>query len=67
MFRRSRFSARPNIGIAGRAAAAAGTPQGPPAANQDTNETQKEPKEDNNASLTNEPVVTPSENASGSG
>ncbi|XP_047228749.1 transcription factor TFIIIB component B'' homolog isoform X2 [Girardinichthys multiradiatus] len=63
MFRRSRFSARPNVGTAGRTAA----PQEPPAANQETSKTKKEPNESSNASLANNSDVTPSENAPGTG
>ncbi|KAM4720497.1 uncharacterized protein FYW61_015879 isoform 2-T2 [Anableps anableps] len=65
MFRRSRFSVRPNVGTTGRTAA--GTPQEPPAANQETSKTQKEPNESNNASLAINSDVTPSENAPGTG
>ncbi|KAM4532798.1 uncharacterized protein V3H82_026525 [Fundulus diaphanus] len=65
MFRRSRFSVRPNVGTVGRTAA--GSSQEPPAANQDTSKTQKEPNESNDASQANKSDVTPSENAPGTG
>uniref|UniRef100_A0A096M8B7 Zgc:162472 n=1 Tax=Poecilia formosa TaxID=48698 RepID=A0A096M8B7_POEFO len=61
MFRRSRFSVRPNVGTVGRTAA--GTPQEPPAASQETSQTQKEPNEGSNASLASNSDATPSENA----
>uniref|UniRef100_A0A3B5KTS8 Transcription factor TFIIIB component B'' Myb domain-containing protein n=1 Tax=Xiphophorus couchianus TaxID=32473 RepID=A0A3B5KTS8_9TELE len=61
MFRRSRFSVRPNVGTVGRTAA--GTPQETPAASQETSQTQKEPNESNNASLASNSDVTPSEKA----
>lgn len=65
MFRRSRFSVRPNVGAVGRTAA--GTPQETPAASQETSQTQKEPNESNNASLASSSDVTPSENAPSTG
>lgn len=59
MFRRSRFSVRPNVGTAGRAAA---TQEAPPV-NQDSSETPKDVCESNPAAAVtdNKPVVTPSE------
>ncbi|XP_027881110.1 transcription factor TFIIIB component B'' homolog isoform X1 [Xiphophorus couchianus] len=65
MFRRSRFSVRPNVGTVGRTAA--GTPQETPAASQETSQTQKEPNESNNASLASNSDVTPSEKAPSTG
>lgn len=59
MFRRSRFSVRPNVGTAGRAAA---TPQEAPPVNQEGSETPKDICQSNAAAVTdNKPVVTPSE------
>uniref|UniRef100_A0A3Q2QYB5 Zgc:162472 n=1 Tax=Fundulus heteroclitus TaxID=8078 RepID=A0A3Q2QYB5_FUNHE len=65
MFRRSRFSVRPNVGTVGRTAAA--TSQEPPAANQDTSKTQKEPDESKDAIQANKSDGTPSEHAPGAG
>ncbi|XP_054908298.1 LOW QUALITY PROTEIN: transcription factor TFIIIB component B'' homolog [Poeciliopsis prolifica] len=65
MFRRSRFSIRPNVGTVGRTTA--GTPQEPQAASQETSQTQKEPNESHIASLASNSDVTPSENAPGAG
>ncbi|XP_035996610.1 transcription factor TFIIIB component B'' homolog [Fundulus heteroclitus] len=65
MFRRSRFSVRPNVGTVGRTAAA--TSQEPPAANQDASKTQKEPNESNDAPQANKSDGTLSENAPGAG
>lgn len=60
MFRRSRFSVRPNVGTAGRAAA---TPQEAPPVNQEGSETPKDVCESNTAAAVTDdkPVVTPSE------
>ncbi|XP_068609239.1 transcription factor TFIIIB component B'' homolog [Brachionichthys hirsutus] len=54
MFRRSRFSVRPNVGTAGRSAAAA--PQEAPPVNQEPGET---PKEVSESSTENKPVTPP--------
>ncbi|XP_041825699.1 transcription factor TFIIIB component B'' homolog [Melanotaenia boesemani] len=62
MFRRSRFSVRPNVGTAGRTA----TSQEPPAASQDPSETPKEASESNSANdVTNKSVVSLSEKGDG--
>ena len=60
MFRRSRFSIRPNVGTAGRTAA---TPQEAPSVNQEADETPKDAGESSaGAAVTdNKSVVTPSE------
>ncbi|XP_008421724.1 transcription factor TFIIIB component B'' homolog isoform X2 [Poecilia reticulata] len=65
MFRRSRFSVRPNVSTVGRTAA--GTPQEPPAASLEAGQTQKEPNEGSNASLESKSDATPSENAPSTG
>ncbi|XP_017283039.1 transcription factor TFIIIB component B'' homolog isoform X2 [Kryptolebias marmoratus] len=66
MFRRSRFSVRPNVSTVGRTAA--GTSQEPPSANQEASEMPKEVKEGNDAAtVTDKSDVTPSENISASG
>ncbi|XP_041825700.1 transcription factor TFIIIB component B'' homolog [Melanotaenia boesemani] len=62
MFRRSRFSVRPNVGTAGRTA----TSQEPPAASQDPSETPKEASESNSATdVTSKSVVFLSEKGDG--
>ncbi|XP_028272940.1 transcription factor TFIIIB component B'' homolog isoform X4 [Parambassis ranga] len=63
MFRRSRFSVRPNVGTAGRAAAAA--PPETPSASQESSETPKDASESINAApvTDNKSDVTPSEKA----
>ncbi|XP_034565217.1 transcription factor TFIIIB component B'' homolog isoform X2 [Notolabrus celidotus] len=60
MFRRSRFSIRPNVGAAGRAA---GTSQDAPTASQEASETPKDISESSTApaATDNKSVVTPSE------
>lgn len=60
MFRRSRFSVRPNVGTGGRAAA---TTQEAPPVNQEGSETPKDICQSNaTAAVTdNKPVVTPSD------
>ncbi|XP_029300318.1 LOW QUALITY PROTEIN: transcription factor TFIIIB component B'' homolog [Cottoperca gobio] len=61
MFRRSRFSIRPNVGTTGKTAA---TPPEAPSENQETNETPKDVSESCAAAAAvsdNKPVVTPSE------
>lgn len=60
MFRRSRFSIRPNVGTAGRTAA---TPQEASAENQETSETPKDSSDNNTATavIENKSLVTPSE------
>ncbi|XP_028456670.1 transcription factor TFIIIB component B'' homolog [Perca flavescens] len=62
MFRRSRFSIRPNVVTAGRTAAA---PQEAPSANQEASETPKDVSESSSSTTTavtdNKSVVTPSE------
>ncbi|XP_039635737.1 mucin-5AC isoform X3 [Perca fluviatilis] len=61
MFRRSRFSIRPNVVTAGRTAAA---PQEAPSANQEANETPKDVSESSSTTTAvtdNKSVVTPSE------
>ncbi|XP_035847244.1 transcription factor TFIIIB component B'' homolog [Sander lucioperca] len=60
MFRRSRFSIRPNVVTAGRTAAA---PQEAPSANQEANETPKDVSESSTTTAVtdNKSVVTPSE------
>ncbi|XP_072227461.1 uncharacterized protein [Leuresthes tenuis] len=66
MFRRSRFSVRPNVSIAGRTTAA--TPQETPAAKQEASETPKEVDESVNAApVASKTDVTPSEKAPASG
>ncbi|CAJ1070398.1 transcription factor TFIIIB component B'' homolog isoform X3 [Xyrichtys novacula] len=66
MFRRSRFSIRPNVGSAGRAAA---TPQEAPAASQEAGETPKDIGDSNTATAVteNKPDVTPAEKPAASG
>ncbi|XP_068562678.1 transcription factor TFIIIB component B'' homolog isoform X2 [Cebidichthys violaceus] len=62
MFRRSRFSARPNV------VKAAKTPQEAPSANQEATETPKDVGESSAAAVTdNRSVVTPSEKATAAG
>ncbi len=60
MFRRSRFSVRPNVSTAGRTAA---TPQEAPSVSQETSETPKDVSESGTAPAVtdNKSVVTPSE------
>ncbi|XP_059213865.1 transcription factor TFIIIB component B'' homolog [Centropristis striata] len=60
MFRRSRFSIRPNVGTVGRTAA---TPQETPSASQDASETPKDVSESSPATAVtdNKSIVTPSE------
>ncbi|KAM4527596.1 uncharacterized protein PAE49_024383 isoform 2-T2 [Odontesthes bonariensis] len=66
MFRRSRFSVRPNVSTAGRTTAA--TPQETPPAKQEASETPKEADESvNAATVTSKTDVTPSERAPASG
>ncbi|KAF7217525.1 transcription factor TFIIIB component B'' homolog isoform X2 [Nothobranchius furzeri] len=66
MFRRSRFSVRPNVNTGGRTAAAAS--QEPPAGNQDASETPKETGEGSSAAVaTDKSDVSPSENTSAPG
>ena len=66
MFRRSRFSVRPNVSTAGRTTAA--TPQETPAAKQEASETPKEVVESvNAATVASKTDVTPSEKAPASG
>ncbi|XP_029025194.1 transcription factor TFIIIB component B'' homolog isoform X2 [Betta splendens] len=62
MFRRSRFSVRPNVGTGGRAPAA---PQEAPSANQDPKETSRDVAEGNSgpAVTDDKSVVTPEKNA----
>ncbi|XP_042364774.1 transcription factor TFIIIB component B'' homolog [Plectropomus leopardus] len=66
MFRRSRFSIRPNVGTAGRTAA---TPQETPSASQEASETPKDVSESSTApaETDNTSVVTPSEKPTASG
>ncbi|XP_049909320.1 transcription factor TFIIIB component B'' homolog isoform X4 [Epinephelus moara] len=66
MFRRSRFSIRPNVGTAGRTAA---TPQEAPSANQEASENPKDVSESSTATAVtdNKSVVTPSEKPTASG
>lgn len=66
MFRRSRFSVRPNVGSAGRTAA---TPQEAPSANQEASEPPKDVSEKSTATAVtdNKPVVTPSETSADPG
>ncbi|XP_041666445.1 transcription factor TFIIIB component B'' homolog isoform X2 [Cheilinus undulatus] len=64
MFRRSRFSIRPNVGTAGRTAAA---PQEAPSASQEAGETPKDVSENSTAETENKSVVTPSEKPTPSG
>ncbi|XP_030599089.1 transcription factor TFIIIB component B'' homolog [Archocentrus centrarchus] len=65
MFRRSRFSVRPNVSTAVRPAS---TPQEAPAANQEASEAPRETGERNNAAaLTDKPNVTLTEKAAASG
>lgn len=65
MFRRSRFSVRPNVGLVGRTTA--GTSQEPPVANQEASEKPKEATESKGAAAgTDKSDVTPSENISAS-
>lgn len=66
MFRRSRFSIRPNVGTAGRTAA---TPQEAPPVNQEAGETPKDVSENNTptAVTENKSVVTPSEKPTAQG
>ncbi|KAL3042038.1 hypothetical protein OYC64_020066 [Pagothenia borchgrevinki] len=60
MFRRSRFSIRPNVGATGKTAS---TPQESPSASQETSETPKDVGESSTATAVtdNQPAVTPSE------
>lgn len=58
MFRRSRFSIRPNVGVAGRTAA---TPQEAPPVNQEASETPRDVGDSNTSVTENQSVVTPSE------
>lgn len=58
MFRRSRFSIRPNVGVAGRTAA---TPHEAPLASQEASETPKDVSDSNTSVTENQSVVTPSE------
>lgn len=65
MFRRSRFSVRPNVSTAGRSAS---TPQEATPANQEASEALREAGDSNNASaLTDKPDITLSEKAATSG
>ncbi|XP_076614534.1 uncharacterized protein LOC143338191 isoform X2 [Chaetodon auriga] len=66
MFRRSRFSIRPNVGTAGRTAA---TPQEAPSVNQEASETPKDVSESSAATAVtdNKSAVSPSEKPSASG
>ncbi|XP_069556991.1 transcription factor TFIIIB component B'' homolog isoform X2 [Brachyistius frenatus] len=66
MFRRSRFSVRPNVGTAGRTAA---TPQEAPPASQEASETPKDAGDGNGAApvTDHKSYVTPSEKTSGDG
>ncbi|XP_070844622.1 transcription factor TFIIIB component B'' homolog [Chaetodon trifascialis] len=66
MFRRSRFSIRPNVGTAGRTAA---TPQEAPSVNQEASETPKDVSESSTATAVtdNTSVVSPSEKPSAAG
>ncbi|XP_026153217.1 transcription factor TFIIIB component B'' homolog isoform X2 [Mastacembelus armatus] len=66
MFRRSRFSIRPNVGTAGRIAA---TPQEAPSGNQETNETPGDVSESVSATAVTDDksVATPSEKATAPG
>ncbi|XP_069024258.1 transcription factor TFIIIB component B'' homolog [Embiotoca jacksoni] len=66
MFRRSRFSVRPNVGTAGRTAA---TPQEAPPANQEASETPKDAGDGNGAApvTDHKSYVTPLEKTSGDG
>uniref|UniRef100_A0A3Q1EFC8 B double prime 1, subunit of RNA polymerase III transcription initiation factor IIIB n=1 Tax=Acanthochromis polyacanthus TaxID=80966 RepID=A0A3Q1EFC8_9TELE len=70
MFRRSRFSVRPNVGATGRTAAtAAAAPQEAPSANQEASETPTDVPESNSAAAVtdNKSDVTPSEKVVASG
>lgn len=63
MFRRSRFSVRPNVSTAGRSAPPEATP-----ANQEASEAPREVGDSNNASaLTDKSDITLSEKAAASG
>lgn len=65
MFRRSRFSVRPNVGTVGRTTA--GTSQEPPVSNQEASEKPKEATESKGATaVTDKSDVTASENISAS-
>lgn len=66
MFRRSRFSIRPNVGTAGRTAA---TPQEASPVNQETIETPKDSIDKNTAPavIENKSLVTPSEKSADQG
>lgn len=65
MFRRSRFSVRPNVSTAGRSASA--PPEATPA-NQEASEAPREVGDNNNASaLTDKSDITLSEKAAASG
>ncbi|XP_051794459.1 transcription factor TFIIIB component B'' homolog isoform X4 [Acanthochromis polyacanthus] len=70
MFRRSRFSVRPNVGATGRTAAtAAAAPQEAPSAKQEASETPTDVPESNSAAAVtdNKSDVTPSEKVVASG
>lgn len=58
MFRRSRFSIRPNVGVAGRTTA---TPQEAPLVNQEAGETPKDVSDSNTSVAENQSVATSSE------
>lgn len=66
MFRRSRFSVRPNVGTAGRTAA---TPQEAPSSNQEASEIPRDVSESisDPSVIDNKSVVTPSEKSTGPG
>ncbi|KAM3600079.1 uncharacterized protein V6R79_017057 [Siganus canaliculatus] len=66
MFRRSRFSVRPNVGTAGRTAA---TSQDASSSNQEANETPKDvpPSSDQPTVIDNKPASTPAENPASQG